>query len=116
MARLWWPTRHPQPATTVAATGKRCHDGCYGGSVVVRRRVLQLVIWWQAARWRWCEGGDEGDGCDGSMVEGVALGGGDGSEAAAHSPKKFSGGRKTPWRRRIFEGGGGRVFKVVCVF
>ncbi|GKG62695.1 hypothetical protein Tco_0636426, partial [Tanacetum coccineum] len=48
--------------------------------------------------------GNDGVGCDGSMVEGVALGGGDGSEAAAHSPENFSGGRKTPWRRRIFEG------------
>ncbi|GJU52691.1 hypothetical protein Tco_1226405 [Tanacetum coccineum] len=58
----------------VAATGKRWHDGCYGGSVVVTRiEGLKVaaggVIWWSAARWRWCEGGDEGDGCDGSMVE-----------------------------------------------
>ncbi|GJZ21232.1 hypothetical protein Tco_0558271 [Tanacetum coccineum] len=73
---------------------KKCDGRGSGSAVVTRREGLKVaaggVIWWPAARWRWCEGGDEGDGCDGSMVEGVALGGGDGSGAL---PENFSGGR-----------------------
>ncbi|GJS68852.1 hypothetical protein Tco_0683417 [Tanacetum coccineum] len=70
--------RHPE--------GLRRHSPAPHGAAVV---AAGGVIWWPAARWRWCEGGDEGDGCDGSMVEGVALGGGGGSEAAAPCRKIF---------------------------
>ncbi|GKB61020.1 hypothetical protein Tco_0917206 [Tanacetum coccineum] len=54
--RLWWLIRHPQPATTAVATGKRWHDGCYGGFMVTRREGLKVaaggVIWWPESPWR----------------------------------------------------------------
>ncbi|GJU38361.1 hypothetical protein Tco_1191318 [Tanacetum coccineum] len=85
-------------------TGKRWHDGCYGGSAVVTRREgLKVaaggVIWWPTARWRWCKGGDEGDGCDGSMVEG-------GGTRRRRWQRCLAGKKfrwpESPWRRQIF--------------
>ncbi|GJV57473.1 hypothetical protein Tco_1458478 [Tanacetum coccineum] len=60
--RLCCPIRHPQPATTAAATGNRWHDGCYGGSVVEKEKgvadvggsvMVVVVEWW------WIYRGDE---------------------------------------------------------
>ncbi|GKF44460.1 hypothetical protein Tco_0131012 [Tanacetum coccineum] len=66
----------PPPTARHNGSGdwKKCDGRGSGSAVVTRREGLKVaaggVIWWPTARLRWCEGGDEGDGCDGSMVEG----------------------------------------------